>query len=837
MYKAVRLFLSIGAFLVSVGATFANADVLEGYQSYNGVTNDVGPDLATVIEHDSSKQACDQYQSDLDAYLLNNADLLESLSDERPSPATPSPRDQLILDDFVDGYDQATKIQCGKYYFFYGTFDTTGPPIDLTDWMVRYFSDFFGEGFSKFGQYPDPNPVATVEPSVFNPAIPPRQLPVGLAESSGVFGDGIPVYAFTCAACHFKQMDDGNYAVGIGNTNYDYARQTALQGQLPYMFMFQKPDLVVPEIDLSWLAYFEVIPEIQDELHDAIAAARATPGAIDEFMVFNELMTAATTQEQRDALAKPLNQQRQDMGTWTGVMDFTTPPMQDDGVWNVTRILNVNEMVLEPFQQKQFGFKYHAGLGWTGGAFDEINFIRSVVNLTPSNAEDPASREEYRYWVKEYRYFPIVEYIRTFKEPAVPEMLSLDYAAAARGEAIFDRDCSSCHNGPVGETGRPYAHGEVNVESSHANIYGTYWDPAALDGQGGWESSIAIFAESFPAGETGIYTRKVKAPRFISLWDNNRLLHNGSVWGLEELLTCRPDRVVHATIADQPLWNTGHNMGCNLSAEDKADLIVFLQSFKTARNPGNQFNGQFQSACESTGSGSVRTEARIGNGERLDVQKLYFSDVNCAVYDHGRVANPELIAAYDIAVGDEFANSRGFESKNTDFVDADGSVTVGAIGVENGELAFTINAGAADQDPALSGLHVQQLTDYPGLNGLWLADDCEIGSKRRLLAFQDGVRTDKYVHYSWFGCGGKVKSVTNVGAWSFADPQWNNVDWDLTRYEMKAVMQPVGGGLPHIEYIDKRGSQLSIAPDNLVQAREAMLGKHYTRIRDMYRGQ
>ncbi|WP_418296473.1 hypothetical protein [Microbulbifer sp. SA54] len=815
----------------------AQASVPAGYQSYNGVTVDVGPDIGTVIEHDTSKAACDQYQGDLDSYLQNNAGFLDTLSDDRPSPATPSPRDQYVLDNFVATYDRTTKLKCGKYYYFYGTFDTTGPPRALTDWMARYFSDYLGEGQSYFGQYADPNPVATVAASSYNPAVPSQQLPVGMAASSGEFGNGIPVYSFTCAACHFKQMDDGNFAVGIGNTDYDYARQTALQGQLPYMFMFQKPDLITPELDLSWLAYFDVIPQIQDELNAPIAAARQIPGAIDEFLAFNELMNAATTQEQRDALAKPLNQQRLDMATWTGVMDFTTPPMQDDGVWNVTRILNVNEMVLDPSVQKQHGFKYHAGLGWTGGSFDEVSFIRSVISLSPSNAADPASRPEFRYWVKEYRYFPIVEYIRTFREPAVPASVNQDHAMAKRGEALFDKHCSSCHNGPLGETGRPYAHGELNVESTHANIYGTYWDPTALDGQGGWETSIAFIAANFPVGETGIYTRKVKSPRFISLWDNNRLLHNGSVWGLEELLTCRPDRVNHSSIAAEQLWNTGHNMGCNLSAGKKADLITFLENFHSLRDAGNRYNGQFLGDCVANGSGSVRSEMRIGNGTRLDIHNLYFSDANCATLDHNRVANPALVAAYDMTAGAEFENSRGFLSHNVSFVDMDDGATSGSIALEDGELALSLSTAANDQDPALTGHWVKQLTDYPGLNGLWLADECELGSKRRLIAIQDGIRTDKYVHYSWFTCGGQVSSVSNVGSWTFDDPVWNSTDLDLTQYEMKAVMSPIGLGLPFISYLDKRGDKLSEAPDNLVRARDAALGKHYTRIRDMYRGQ
>ena len=109
MIRIYRQFLK--ALIVVVISASAQADVLPGYQSYNGVTNDVGPDLASVMEYDDTKAACDQYQADLDQYLIDNDSVLSQLSDVEANLAVMSEHEQYIVDNFVDTYDKEIVLQ------------------------------------------------------------------------------------------------------------------------------------------------------------------------------------------------------------------------------------------------------------------------------------------------------------------------------------------------------------------------------------------------------------------------------------------------------------------------------------------------------------------------------------------------------------------------------------------------------------------------------------------------------------------------------------------------------------------------------------------------------
>jgi|GEM_PF-3972750 len=628
-----RSIVSVIALGVSLEMSAAYAAPQPGYQSYNGVTNDVGPDLATVIEYRETQLACDQYQRDLDEYLLQNEEILSQLSDVEISSAVMSEHEQFVVDNFVAGYDREVLLRCGKYQFFYETFDTTGPPKEMIHWMLRYYEDFFGPGFSNFGMYEDPNDIATVPPSPQNPSLGSKQLPLGITDSTGDFGSSIPVYSFSCAACHVKQMDDGNFAVGMGNTDYEYAKMISAQGQLPYAFLFQSPDILTPDDSASALIDTFVIPEVQEVLSVPVADARATPGALEEWSLIDQMMNEGSTAEDRASIASTLEQQRLNWSSWSGVMDFMTPPSQDDGAFTITRILNLANIVSDDHVEKQHGFNYHSGLGWHGGSYDLINFIRGFITITASDAENPESREEYNYWVNEYRFMPLVRYVETFDEPQLPTDRTFDLEAAERGQVIFDRDCTTCHNGPGGETSRPYAHAEVNVEDAHLGYMDLYWDDSLFEGAGGWETNVASIRDRFPAGETGTYTRGLKAPRFISMWDNDRLLHNGSVWGVEELLTCSSGRVDHSTQPDLPFSNQGHQFGCELNVAEKGDLEEFIRTFETVRNVGNKYNGQFDSVCYEKGQGGSQIiTLEFIDGKRMDLFAKHFSDSACEVF-------------------------------------------------------------------------------------------------------------------------------------------------------------------------------------------------------------
>jgi hypothetical protein len=836
MIKKLKQLLN--ALMILLATTSAQAELLPGYQSYNGVTNDVGPGLAAVIEHDVTQAACEQYQSALDQYLVDNDAALGQLAGSKENLTTMSEQERYIVDNFVDRYDRDTVLKCGKYLYFYGHFDTTGAPKIIVNWVLRYFDDFFGPGMSNFGMYEDPNPVATIPAPKSNPGIGTRQLPVGMASSSGDFADGIPAYSFTCGACHFKKMEDGNYAVGIGNTEYDYARMTAAQGQLPLSFALNLPGEEFSPDGL--LATVERAVSDAKEKYDA-------PGQdniMAAFLELNEVITSGSEPEDLSSIQSTKEEQDRNWNTWAGVMDFMVRPMQDDGVHTLTRMMNTNAIPTDKNILKQYGFSQHAGVSWNGGGYSLIQFIRGFITITPSDQAAPESRDEYNYWVNEYRYMPLVRYLETLDEPHLPIDRTFDTAAATRGEAIFDANCTSCHNGPGGETSRAYDHAEVNVESAHADIMNPYWDPAAFGGKGGWENSVVAIAERFPAGTSGELTRQVKAPRFISMWDNKRLLHNGSVGGLAELLTCASDRTSYATVipevdrvptqeehfAENPMFsNQGHEFGCHFSEQDKADLITFIETFKTHRDVGNTYNGQFDAACAGKSDGKSRqTNLTVSGGNRMTLQIKYFADDACQVFDTSIVNNPNSILSWGVKVGGSFINSRGFESHRVTYAMPDGAEVGGVIAIENGQLA-----SAEEGDPVPRGLYVRAKTDYPGLNGIWLDNVCTDKNTRTVAVIQDGYRVDKLVTYSGANCSGRVASKENVGAWTFADPKWLGAANQLqgnAKYNMRLKMKSLDGGGWSTQFVNRWGDNLSTALNNSRPARNNGSGVHYTRI-------
>ncbi|WP_285764985.1 hypothetical protein [Biformimicrobium ophioploci] len=831
---------------------------LPGYQSYNGVTNDVGPDLATVIEYDATKAACDQYQSDLDQYLIDNDATLSQLSDIEDNLGVMSDREQYIVDNFVDVYDEATVLRCGKYLYFYGHFDTTGAPKVMFNWMLQYFDDFFGPGMSKFGMYEDPNPIATIPAPASDPSIGPRQLPVGIAHSSGDFGTWDPVtqpnggpievYSFTCSACHFKKMTDGNYAVGIGNTEYDYAKMTGAQAQLPLSVIFGLPaEAHDPDGLLGTLADAIAVSDQKYGLNAARDAFLDGPDSV------NGVIEAGSQPDELTSIQFTAEEQKRFWATWSGVLDFLIRPMQDDGVHSNTRIMNTNGIPIDEVVHKQHGLQQRQGLSWNGGAYDLIQFVRGFITITPSDPEVPENREEYNYWVKEYRYMPLVRYIESLDEPDLPIDRVFDAAAAKRGEAIFDHNCTSCHNGPGGETSRPYDHAEVGVETSHADIMAPFWDPTAFGGAGGWENGISVVAERFPAGVTGEVTRQVKAPRFIAMWDNDRLLHNGAVGGLEELLTCTSERSSYAEVipyvdeatgatviptleehfADNPFFdNKGHEFGCSFSAQDKADLIAFIETFRTSRDVGNRYNGQWDSVCHPKNNGGSQViNLTFTNGKRMDLLAKHYSDDNCQVYDTGLVKNPSHGLSWEMEVGSEFINSRGYLSHNVTYTKPDGTIAEDVIAIEGDQLA-----NAEEGDPEPRGLFVRERTDYPGLNGLWLNDYCTAENTRELLSIRDGVRVNKTVTYNAPGCTGGVLSMVNDSAWSFEDPKWTLVGthdtWSQSspKYNMVLKMQSLEGAGNWTQWVNVTETTLHAMFNNYFAASVNGNGEHYTRV-------
>jgi hypothetical protein len=210
---------------------------------------DVGPDLASVLQHDETRDACKRWEA---------------------------------------GHkDRRTTLLCGKWMFFYETFGTLGVPAAIPKFLVKEFPDEIGPGFEKLGMIRDPNL--------------PDDLPVGLVPGRRV---GLAnAVAFTCASCHFARLPDGRYAVGGANHDYEFGKQLLAMTLLPTLaLMGGKPEhhdpdavaLVKPMLDRvksdkklfgrMGVAMLKVLPAFKaPKLDKEIEHAYASwpPGAMD----------------------------------------------------------------------------------------------------------------------------------------------------------------------------------------------------------------------------------------------------------------------------------------------------------------------------------------------------------------------------------------------------------------------------------------------------------------------------------------------------------------------------------------------------------------------------
>ena len=105
-------------------------------------------------------------------------------------------------------------------------------------------------------------------------------------------------------------------------------------------------------------------------------------------------------------------------------------------------------------------------------------------------------------------------------------------------------------------------------------------------------------------GVEGELTGGIKAPRLSGLFALGRLLHNGSLTSLEQLL-CVEERPVSGA---PPYANTGHTYGCDLSSADKASLLSFLAACSMA------CHAFWKSAASAEAAAGAATSLRLQPG-------------------------------------------------------------------------------------------------------------------------------------------------------------------------------------------------------------------------------
>ncbi len=421
----------------------------------------------------------------------------------------------------ADPTNRRKKLLCGKYMYFYETFQTTGVPAVFFDMLIANFPAEVGPGFSQMGMVADPYSA--------------KNLPLGLAPAAPTGNMGqVPTYAYTCASCHFARLPDGRYAVGAANHDYDYGRQI--------LSILLLPSALSRNFDPS-AHHPDAIAKVQPMLDKLATDSRLRIRLGLELLP----LLGAIPQSQQVALSREVEGY---YARWpTGTQDFLIAPIPaDDQVHTISKIISLFGI---PRQEESLAAGMpHALLAWTGSAVSLMNFLRGfVVIFDGPIAEWPDARLS-----------PLADYVYSLRAPAPPPQ---PVESVQRGEAVFQaRGCLDCHAGPRGSGTRVFTYEEIGTDDAMK-----YWADPTLSGQPC--CNLSSLTEQ-------IITHGLKSPRLVGLWGMNRFLHNGSVDSLEKLLCLDGPR---GSITERAFSDQGHTYGClDLSADEKRDLIAYLKS-------------------------------------------------------------------------------------------------------------------------------------------------------------------------------------------------------------------------------------------------------------------
>jgi hypothetical protein len=409
-------------------------------------------------------------------------------------------------------------LKCGKYMFFYESFDTPGVPLPLLQTLMNNLPEHVGTGFERLGYIKDPYST--------------EQLPLGFGKS---FSYGtVEARAFTCAACHFAQAADGTYVVGLGNHQLDYG--------MTLLNMMIVP-MVASGIESADKYDAEVIAKIQPEL-DWIAANGKAPAILADMITVGQGMAGSPS-----PLGEVLAETPRLWTLWQpGVLDFFTSPFPEDEYHIPIRIPSLWE-IPTPEEVGQLHLP-HAMLSAAGGGDSMWSFIQGFI--TTSRGETRWSDDDVR---------PIVEYIYSLQHPQNPQ--SADTGQVSDGRRVFENaGCGGCHNGKSFGGSRIFGFEEIGTDATLKH----FSDPD-LDG--------VLCCDLELLGDSEL-THGLKAPHLSGIWAHRVFLHNGSVTSLEELLCYDGPRP--AASGEQGMSNGGHEFGCDLPAADKDALLAFLRS-------------------------------------------------------------------------------------------------------------------------------------------------------------------------------------------------------------------------------------------------------------------
>jgi hypothetical protein len=408
-----------------------------------------------------------------------------------------------------DPAERADMLLCGKEMFFYEGFGSLGVPAAIFDFMSNKLTDTVGPAFSDYGLVPDP----------YSSKGRPLGFPVGAPFA------GRDTVAWGCASCHFGQLPDGRYSVGYANQDYAYGTHN-----LSLLLAAQAAN---PMFDAS------------DFEPTAIAAVQDVVDRITgDWWLRTQFVTALIPLigGLGDVPGLTLEQQAQYASWAPGVLDAMIAPMPlDDGVAIPARIKDLWS-IPGPQERAAWGLD-GARLGWNGDGPDLYVFLGMFVDLAGGDVDA---------WPEE-RLTPLVEYMLSLRPPDNPQ--PLPSADVDRGQDVFAAaGCGDCHDGPRGLGTERVTYAEIGTDDAYRQLL----DP---DGTG------TQFDLPAPL------SHMLAPPRLTGLWTKDRLLHNGSVQGLDELLCVDGPRT---PIPEHGFGNQGHEAGCELADDDKDSLIAFL---------------------------------------------------------------------------------------------------------------------------------------------------------------------------------------------------------------------------------------------------------------------
>lgn len=364
--------------------------------------------------------------------------------------------------------------------------------------------------------------------------------------------NGVKVVAPTCLTCHAEKLN-GQLIVGLGNTTTDYTREQS--------GTFRASDIMLQvgygKNSAEWAAYYPLSRGFKAVGPYIRTAARGVNPA-------DKIFAALAAHRKADDLS------------WLDEPQFAVPAEvvpTDVPAWWLLKKKNA---------------LYYNALG--RGDFARLSAASGMLTMTDSTE---ARRVD-------ARMVDVIAWIRTLEPPRYP--FPVDTQLAAKGQVIFEDNCSECH-GAYGEAptypNRVVELGTIGTDPLLAEVYRKYPEYHTWYNSS-WYAQEPHKAELIP-------TNGYIAPPLDGVWATAPYLHNGSVPTIEDLLNS-PQRpaywrrsfdssdydsaklgwryTVETAQKKKETWDTtlpgygngGHTFGDRLSAEERRAVLEYLKT-------------------------------------------------------------------------------------------------------------------------------------------------------------------------------------------------------------------------------------------------------------------